>query len=169
MDNDIAPQLADKLRYLDHMTLSDMAEYFEGQAEIMRHKAAQNAAGDSERIAAGIDYLLSAPRLVRRSLRQGYKLEQAIELAAKEMKAPLGSIKASWGRFCADKTTYELNRRNTLIIELAGLGLTNAQIGKRVNLHANSVSRIISNARKSYRLGRMAGDKTDLVLKSGGV
>ena len=167
MNNKIAPRLEDKLRYIDHITLSDIAEYFEGQAEIMRHKAAQNAAGDAERIAAGINYLLSAPRLVRRSLRKGYNLEQALEIAAKEMQAPISSVKASWGRFCADKSIYELNRRNTLIIELAGLGLTNAQIGKRVNLHANSVSRIISNARKSYRLGRQAGNKIDLVLHSG--
>lgn len=170
MSNELQPKLADKLRYLDEMTLQDMAEFFERHADICREQAAQNAASEAEMIAAGINYLLAAPRIVRRYLRQGYCLEKAAEKTAIQENLPLPSVMSSWRRFCHDKSRYELARRNTLIIELAALGLSNADIGKRVNLHPNSVSRIISNARKAYRYGRQASQENfQVVLRSGAV
>ncbi len=158
--------LSEKLRFADHHTLNDLANYLEEQARIIRERSALNAVMDNEAITAGIDYLVASPRIVRRKLRQGERLNDALTQTADEMNVPVGSVKRSWHRFLADKNRYELQRRNTLIIELAALGKTNAEIGRMVNLHAHSVSRIISKARKAYRQGRKA-TQMNLIMSGG--
>lgn len=167
MSNTI-PQLNDKLRFLDHMTLNDMAEYFEQQAELCRQKSAEHAFSELERNCAGMDYLTRTPRIVSRFLRQGCSRSEAFFEASKATGAPLEVIERAWSRFCHDKSIYELKRRNRLILELAAFGMTNADIGRKVHMHPNSVSRIISSARKEFQSTRSVDrSKVDLVLKSG--
>jgi len=102
-------------------------------------------------------------------LRQGHSLSDALEKTATSLNVPFGSVERSWQRFLHDKSLYELRRRNTLIIELAALGLTNADIGKKVGLHCNTVSRIISKTRADYQAGRLAEPNKIKMLVNGGV
>lgn len=161
------PQFNDKLRWLDYSTLNDLANFFEAHAESCREKAALQVFDDGERNAAAIDCLIISPRIVMRFLRQGCTLSEAQEKTAEDIAAPLELIERSWKRFCYDKSLYELKRRNRLVLELAALGFTNADIGKKVNLHSNSVSRIISKARKDYHSGRAVNDKIKMIINGG--
>ena len=156
------------LKRLDHLSLKDMAEYFEHQADYCRHQAVKSARSEVETVAAGASYLVTAPRIVSRYLRKGESLEYALERTAKSLSVPFETIERTWKRFLCDKSLYELRRRNTLILELACLGLTNADIGRKVNLHPNSVSRIISSARSDYRHGRAVDEKKIQMLLLGG-
>lgn len=157
------------LQRLDHMSLNDMADFFEEQADRFRQEAIGASRTDSERQAAGINYLLKAPRIVMRFLRQGCSLSEALERASASINVPYESVERSWQRFLHDKSLHELKRRNTLIIELAALGLTNSDIGKKVGLHCNSISRIISKARSDYRTARLAEPQKVKMIMGGGI
>lgn len=142
------------LKYVDHYSLRDFAAFLEQTAEIIHEKAKQNAFKPEEAQAGAIDHLMRSSRIVIRHLRKGCTLDEALEKTADDIGAPIDSVKRTWRRFCNDKSIYELRRRNRLIIELASFGFTNAQIGRKVNLHPNSVSRIIGAARRDYHLAR---------------
>lgn len=160
----------EKLRYVDHLSLEDMAKYFEEQAEHLRMQAAtQKVSTEGERIAVGMDFIVRTPRIIIRFLNKGYSLEEAMQQTEKETNVPIPSIKNAWNRFTHDKSVYEARRRNRLIVELAAMGFTNANIGKKVNLHPNSVSRIISKARKDYHTARRVDEKGIKMLLSSGV
>ncbi|MCK5385145.1 MAG: hypothetical protein KAJ29_06160 [Alphaproteobacteria bacterium] len=156
------------LKRLDHLSLNDLADYFEEQADRCRQEAVSCAHSESEQQATGINYLLKAPRIVMRFLRQGHSLSEALENTAASIKVPLGSIERSWQRFLQDKSLYEMKRRNTLIIELAALGFTNADIGKKVGLHSNSVSRIIAKTRADYQAARLRAEPSKVKMLIGG-
>lgn len=160
----------EELRYMDHLSLRDMADFFERQAELIRQQSDQIAANNNiqARHASAVDTLIRSPRIVLRFLQRGCTLVEAQNQAAKTIGVPVGSIERAWKRFCFDKSHYELKRRNRLIIELAAMGFTNADIGKKVFLHPNSVSRIITKARASFRAGRhVTENQMRLLLKSG--
>mgnify|MGYP000536592238 CR=1 FL=1 len=160
----------EKLRNVDHLSLEDMAKFFEEQAEHCRMQAAtQKIATDGERIAAGMDFIVRTPRIVIRYLNKGYSLEEAMSRTSTETGAPITSIERAWNRFTHDKSIYETRRRNRLILELAAMGFSNADIGKKVHLHSNSVSRIISRARKDYHKARVVDKKCVKMLLSGGI
>lgn len=63
----------------------------------------------------------------------GLPIDTAIWLAAQEARA-------------LDRTQRQ--RRNEAIIRMKSRGLSNAQIGQRLNLHAKSVARIVSQMRR---------------------
>lgn len=168
MNNDVQT-LHKNLARLDHLSLNDLANFFEDQAEICRHEAVKSATSDLEKQAAGINYLVNAPRLIMRHLKQGHRLNDALKSTSEELKVPLSSIQRTWERFTHDKSIYELKRRNRLIIELAALGFSNSDIGKKVNLHPNSVSRIISKVRKDYYTARSANSDNVNMLLAGGI
>lgn len=157
----------DKLRFLDHITLNDLADFFDGQAENCRQKAIQQAFSNDEKKAAGIDFIIRTPRIVMRHLKTGCTLHEAIRKTAHETSVPETSIKNAWKRFCYDKSLYEMKRRNRLILELATMGFSNADIGRKVNLHPNSVSRIITRARKDYHSGVKQQNRVHMILRGG--
>lgn len=155
------------LSQVDHFSLNDFAEFLERSADQVRELAVKNSIKPEEQQAGAIDFLLRTPRIVMRHLKSGHSLDDAMALTAKETGAPVGSINRAWRRFCQDKSLYELRRRNRLIIELAAMGFTNAQIGKKVNMHPHSISRIISAARRVHHQARTAQKNVDLVLNGG--
>lgn len=170
MRNMLSPA-QEKLRFVDHMSLNDMASYLEVQAETLRLQAAnQQSNSDSGKQAAAMDHLIRTPRVVMRHLNKGMTLDSALEMTANDTGAPIVAIKRAWTRFTHDKSLYEMRRRNRLILELAAMGFTNSEIGKRVNLHCNSVSRIIAQARKAYHKGSQSSlENVGLLLKSGSI
>ncbi len=93
---------------LDHLSLTDLADYFEAQADICRQEALNAVRSDSETLSMGISYLLKAPRITMRFLRQGYSLKEAHEKTAASMNAPIETIEGSWKRFLHDKSATEL-------------------------------------------------------------
>lgn len=147
-------KIDEELNQVDHISLRDLADFFEKQAEILRHKSMQDSKSNDEQTAGAIDFLLRTPRIVMRHLKTGCTREEALQRTADLTGAPLATIERAWKRFLYDKSDYELRRRNRLILELAALGLKNADIGKKMNLHPNSVSRIIGAARRAYHLPR---------------
>ncbi|MBL4761668.1 MAG: hypothetical protein JKY93_03100 [Gammaproteobacteria bacterium] len=168
MTNMIASEVHQSLTRLDQLSLSDLAEYFDEQAELCRQEAVKTAKSELERQAAGINYIVSSPRIVMRHLKQGCTRDEALEKTAVIMGIPHGSIERTWMRFLSDKNIKELKRRNTLIIELVAMGFSNADIGRKVNLHPNTVSRIISKARADYAAARIIDNRViQLALTSG--
>ncbi len=159
----------EKLRFVDYLSLEDMAQFFDEQAEVCRLQASeQKPVMDDMKQAAAMDFLMRSPRITMRYLNEGNSLKEAIEKTAKKIGAPVKSINRAWYRFTHDKSLYEMRRRNRLILELATMGFTNADIGRKVNLHPNSVSRIISKARKEYHSARTAcPDRTKMLLTGG--
>ena len=161
-------EIHQNLSKLDHLSLNDLAEYFDYQAELCRQEAVKTAMSEQERQAAGINYIVTSPRIVMRHLKAGYTRDEALERCANELNVPYGSIERSWKHFLHDKSRHELQRRNTLIIELVALGFSNADIGRKVALHPNTVSRIVSKARRQYHVARSVGvEKIHLALRSG--
>ena len=142
------------LNQMDHLSLRDLADFFENQAEMCREHAHKNALTTDEQQSGAIDFLMRTPRIVMRYLRAGCTLDEALQKTAECTHAPIGSIQRAWRRFLADKSTYELRRRNRLILELASMGFKNADIGRKLGLHPNSVSRIIGQARRAYHTHR---------------
>ncbi len=167
--NDEIQTFDKSLSRLDHLSLRDLAEFFETQADLCRNEAVKNLTNEQERIASGINYLNTIPRVIMRFLKTGCTLKEAISNAANDVNAPIGSVERSWNRFLSDKSVYELRRRNNLIIELACLGFSNSDIGKKVYLHANSVSRIISQARRDYHTARSSDSQRRLLLNGGSI
>lgn len=160
----------EKLRFVDYLSLEDMAQFFEEQAETLREQAAnQISTTDEARQANAIDFLYRSPRIVMRFLNKGESLEFAIEKTAQETGAPVVSIERAWRRFTQDKNLYTLRRRNRLILELVAMGFTNADIGRKVNLHPNSVSRIIAQTRQEYRQTRGVPEWRVKAVLSGGL
>src|SRR5687768_4770286 len=121
-------KIQNELQDLDHLSLRDLADFFDKQAELLRHKAMQDCKSSDEKTAGAIDYLLRSPRIVMRHLKHGCTLEEAQQSTADLIGAPVESVKNAWKRFIYDKSHYELRRRNRLIMELATLGFTNADI-----------------------------------------
>lgn len=161
-------KIDDELRQLDRYSLADLAEYFDKQAEICRQKALEDTENAAEKQAGAVDFLMRTPRIVMRHLRLGCTLTEAQQKTAALTGAPLGSIENAWSRFCSDKSTYELRRRNRVILELAGMGFANADISRKMALHPNSVSRIISQARSAYHAPRAKGDDLTALPSSDG-
>lgn len=91
-------QIHQNLAKLDHLSLSDLAEYFESQAELCRQQAVKTAHSETERQAASINYIVSSPRIVMRYLRAGYKRDEALQKCANDIGVPYDSIERSWGR-----------------------------------------------------------------------
>ena len=161
--------LNEKLKYVDSYTLNDLANYMEKQAEELRAQAAEQAINQSEKNSFAVDHIIRTPRIVMRYLKTGCTLIEAKTKAANDCSLPIGTIDNAWSRFCMDKSNYELKRRNRLILELACLGFTNSDIGKKVGLHPNSVSRIITKARRDYHTGTRANPIELQMLLNGGM
>lgn len=168
MSNNAPTPAHEKLRYMDHLSLRDMADFFEHQAELIRNQSNYIVAKNNvqARQSVAIDILITSPRIVLRLLQTGQSLQEAQINAAKEIGAPVSTIENGWKRFCYDKSHYELKRRNRLILELAAMGFSNSDIGKKVFLHPNSVSRIITSQRKIHRQSQSYRDQINLVLQA---
>jgi len=131
---------------LDFNSLFRLAEWHEKQATVARaraHRLEQRKATDMH-IDREIKYLQTLPQYVMKYLRQGHDLDGAIKLAADHTDCPPLTVRARWKKFISIKNSADMAQRNRLIKDLAEFGLTNEQIGKRVALHKNSVSRLLS-------------------------
>ncbi len=111
---------------------------------------------DDRHIDRRLQFLEKLPQTVCKYLRQGHSAVQACELTSTHTEVALATVQAHWRRFLTEKSEVSMAQRNRLIMDLAALGLTNALIGDRVGLHANSVSRIISAEKKR----RLVWDRT---------
>lgn len=159
--------MPNKLQYVDHHSLNDFAAFLEAAAEQVREQAQANARRPEQEMSGAVNFMLRTPRTVERHLLKGCTLAEAIELTANESGLPADSVKRAWQRFTHQKSNDDLRRRNRLIIELAALGFSDSDIGKKVNLHRNSVNRIINQARRIRHMSRAAGRNIELVLNGG--
>ena len=141
---------SDMILSLDYKGLYGLAEFLERQAEICRgraHKLEQRTVNDRH-FERQLDFYKRLPRIVCKYLRHGQSLPDAKGLAARDADVPFGTVEKYWDDFIATKDKKSMSQRNQLLIDLAAIGFTNAQMAERVGLHANSVSRIISQERK---------------------
>jgi len=83
----------EKLRFVDHLSLEDLACFFEQQAKLCRIQASnQNSISEGEKQAAAMDFILQTPRIVMRHLNKGHTLANAKELTAKNLNLPTTTI-----------------------------------------------------------------------------
>ncbi len=139
-----------ELTGLDHKALFDIANWHDKQATILRERAHLLAARANQQndIDRRLKFLDRLPDTVMRYLRQGCSLIEAMDKAAEHSKVPLATVQTRWQAFIVTKDKKSISRRNKLIMDLAALDLTNAQIGARVDLHPVSVSRIIGQEKR---------------------
>ena len=135
---------------LDHQALFTMANWHDKQATILRERAYNlasraKAENDIDRRLKMLDRL---PETVMKYLRQGCTLSEAQNKAAAHVNCLLATVEVRWEKFITLKDERSQGQRNRLIMDLAELGHTNAQIGERVGLHPVSVSRIISKEKR---------------------
>lgn len=135
-----------------------MAEFFEEQANMCRSRAVyfESRTVSTSKIHKELKYYREElPRFVRRYLRQGYNLDEAIKKASEVSEIPADTVEIYWIYFTRAKRAAEKKRRNDLILYLAEYGFCNQAIGKRVKMHEKSVSRVISqNAPSDFVRGR---------------
>ena len=157
-----------ELRYADSKSLEDMADFFELNAEMFRQMAFDKRRDmDKQTERAGM-MIEALPREVLRHIEKDYvDRSTAIQRVSDEYNLPYKTVEGCYSRFTSRRSAHASRMRNRVIIELAALGFTNAQIGKRVDLHPNSVSRIISSWRKAYRQGLRGGGNVSLLLGGG--
>ncbi len=143
----------DTLTDLDYSGLYKMAEWHDKQATILRARAQtlQEYEYMQDKVTLRVEFLRNTPKIVMRYLKQGHSAERACELAAQHTGVELKTIATHWKRFIDDKERKSVRLRNSLILELHGLGLTNVNIAERLNMHPGSVSRILK-AEKCKRI-----------------
>lgn len=139
-----------ELTALDHKALFDIANWHDKQATILRERAHLLAARANQQndIDRRLKFMERLPDTVMRYLRQGCSLQESMTKAADHAKVPFATVQTRWASFIAAKDKKCMARRNRLIMDLAALDLTNAQIGERVDLHPVSVSRIIGQEKR---------------------
>lgn len=135
---------------LDHKDLYRLAEWHEKQAGVLRSRAyrLEERADDSVRIDRRLRFFQQLPRAVQTYLRHGHALPDALGLVARDNGVPVATVENYWRKFISGKSKRDKGERNTLMLDLAALGLTNPKIGERVGLHEKSVSRILSRIRR---------------------
>lgn len=139
-------------------SLHALADFFEDQATLARGRAIHYETHDqaTKKVHKDLKYYREQlPKFVRRYLRRGYELDDAIALASDVSKIPFDTVQIHWTYFVRAKRKKDIMKRNKLIIQLAEMGFSNQAIGRRFDLHENSVSRIISTfASDDFRRGR---------------
>lgn len=135
---------------LGHKDLYRLAEWHEKQAMVLRSRAhrLEERAEDNIRIDRRLRFFQQLPRAVQTYLRHGHALHDALGLVARDNGVPVATVDNYWRKFISGKSKRDMGERNTLMLDLAALGLTNPQIGERVGLHEKSVSRILSRIRR---------------------
>ncbi len=143
---------------LGFMELYALAEFFDHKAEECRARASyfESRQASSDSFKRELQYMRDElPRVVAKQLRHGHTLDTAIQKTAEITAIPCDTIEIHWTYFTRAKRRRDRENRNKLIVQLAEYGLSNDAIGKRLRLHPNSVSRIISEtAGYGFRRGR---------------
>ena len=131
-----------------------MAEHLEKIARAYRLKAAELETWSqlSSQPHTPPDIASTVPAAIQRHLDAGLTLRVAFDLAALETEACMTAIRLYWKHHRRKEIAQENADRARAVMQLAQKGLTNTQIGQRMNLHPGSVSRLISKA-----LGRSTG------------
>lgn len=136
---------------LDADALYRLAEWHDKNATVIRARAHSLVEyyDMREKVDRKIEFLKALPKTTMKYLRQGHPLDKALELTAQHSDVPLATVKTHWKDFTDLREGDSMAHRNRLIMDLAALGLKNAQIGERVGLHPISVSRIISKEKRT--------------------
>ncbi len=83
------------------------------------------------------------PEKIIRALENGAELDSACAQIDAEEKAPEGFALAHWNDFIRSSNRAFTARRYQLIYRYAEVGYSNEEIGHKLGLHPNSVSRIL--------------------------
>ena len=148
---DLAVKIDTDLLNLGFHDLHTVADYFDKQVDIKRARAfrSEYAATLQDRLHIREKFLSGdIPKMVYKQLRRGMGEKRAFEEVATIAGIPARTVEVRWINYCKARKKRALRDRNTKIYELAVLGHSNDEIGKRFNLHPNSVSRIISQEKK---------------------
>jgi hypothetical protein len=135
---------------LDRNALHSIAAWHDKQAQALRERAkriegANLANDDNRRRLRSFDDL---HKYVINQLKLGHSLPDAILRTAAQIDAPVNTVKVYWKKFVKAEDKKTLAERNAFMLHMAGIGTTNANIGALVNMHPNSVSRVLSKERK---------------------
>lgn len=141
-----------EIKYADSKSLEDFADFLEKNAEILRQMAFEKRRDMDKKMARAGMFLEALPREVLRHIENDYvDRVTAIQRVSDKYNLPFATVEGCYKRFTSRRSMHTARLRNRTIIELAALGMKNAEIGDRVNLHPHSVSRIVSKWRKQHR------------------
>ena len=152
-------ELWDMTRGLDPQQLFLMADYYESQSMALRARAVWMAQKSAEDASSDrrMDYVrVEGPRAVRRFLRRGYALKDALVQAAAVTGILMDTVDWHWRAWLRDKSDQARAQRANLIYDMAQIGRTDAEIGKAVSLHEKSVARLLKDLRQQRGLTRTA-------------
>ena len=160
----IKPELNQEPAHLSDLTsnmtsyqLFLMADFFESQSMAIRARAVCLAhhSSQSASIDARVEYVaVEGPRAVRRFLRQGKAIHEAIASAAAVTGIRRDAVEWHWTHWCRLRTDAQRAQRDNLMYDMAQVGLSDATIGKAVRLHEKSVARLLKSLRKKRGLVR---------------
>lgn len=144
-------KLDETLTGMDANGLYLLAEFLDKQATICRARAydLQSYQEMDRRAERMVEFLKDSPKVVMRYLKQGHDIDRAIALAAEHTGIEAVTVKSWWKTFLRDKNRDNVRKRNTLIYDLARIGLTNVAIADRLGLHEVTVCRIIGKEKKN--------------------
>lgn len=147
--------LDDLLGRMDSGQLFLMADFFESQSMAIRahalylaHKIDADASVDARHHYVTVE----GPRAVRRFLRRGLDLMQALTEAAAVTGIRRETVEYHFRRWA--KSPEGKGQRLNIMYDMAQLGMTDAQIGRAVYMHEKSVSRALREVRNSRGLKR---------------
>mgnify|MGYP006440503079 CR=1 FL=1 len=135
---------------LDYNSLLHLSRWHQKQANLLRKRIdeIEYYKGMNERSRERVDFLARMPQYVRRHLRRGLSLEEAIDATHTDTGVKKYCIRQHWKDYIRSKNENDIALRNQLILDLAALNMTHSTIGQRLGLHRKSVARIIQQERR---------------------
>lgn len=133
------------LRGLEPAQLIELAKAHEQQAAALRAAADRRAEETAMHRAtkARMDTLDRLPAMVARFERQGMTRGEALACVALSTGAPAGTVAQRMFRAERKAKADQRAARDRAVIDLAATGHNNAEIGRRVGLHRDTVARIV--------------------------
>lgn len=129
----------------DPELLRRMAKWLERRAASYRDRADQLDAMAAGRAAAraAVALAFSTGSMVAAHVAAGMSVDQAMAAVVAETGMPHETVQIHWRRWLKDRRADHVAARSRLVMQYAGRGWTNDEIGRHLGIHPVSVSRII--------------------------
>ncbi len=142
-------QLPETFHRLCWRDLRAVADYHDAMARELRRRADRLQKIDAMQAdcAAQVDQLADSYKTVLAYIAKGYNsADSAIAAAARDLGLPEHTVAGWWRVFIQNRDRRHREERNSAILKLVQLGMTNEDIAQRFGVHENTVSRAISDS-----------------------
>lgn len=117
-----------------------MAQAARARAKIARENDEREAAARQR-----VDYMADSYKTVLEYLSKGYNsTDSAIAAAARDLALPEFTVAGWWKNWVKRRDAAARAERDRVIVDLVKLGVSNKDIGARLGVHPNTVTRAIN-------------------------